>query len=238
MAFTITNAIDEVRGNINRDATAFPDSKIIQALTWSQTEIESFINFDEMFKTLTDTTLPNVQNRALVSDIKSIVSVLLRVDSLSLKLNFIPLREFDERFPMASTNPTQRTGRPLFYTFLDRDLLFFPVPDKLYILTIHRYRFSPDFTTSSNSTSNFLLANKFSHLLTSGATAFGFRNLREIEDADYWDKRVFQQALRSAGARQLGTKDWQKFADGFSAAGNGRRGSLFSPRDPFSTIGF
>lgn len=77
-------------------------------------------------------------------EIREVVSV---VDDENNRLDYVGYDDIEQFY----LNGGLTVGRPLFYTFWDNQILFFPEPNAAYVLKVRAYRYPTDWVTDDTS---------------------------------------------------------------------------------------
>lgn len=235
----ITEAVTEVRNNIKRQSQAFSDARIRQALSWAQRNIEALFDFPEMVdiaQTVTTAERAFINTiaafAALGTPLKNIMGIDINYGGSDVRsLSQMPHWDFNRGYPEVFLAPTSFLGKPSIYSIQGQDIYFFKVPDIAYVLKINSHLYSKDFTETSLET---YMLKKYSQMLVAAATSYVFLNLRELEDANYWNDQVFIPAFRIATGGVTDTRDWFPQARGFRSSGFAGSNNRFDPINPWS----
>ena len=179
----------EVKANIgNRDDL---DDRTENVLNFAQEKINRFYPFSEMEEIEDKTTSENTRFVTLDSVPRNIISVRLLDDSMSRKLIYVPRPKFDRLAPYPES---YATGRPEFYTFFENKLELYRVPDDEYSLRVRYIKKPTRFTTSSDTTSDYIWKDD---IIVALATAYAFRSLARFDLARNWEAEA-DRMLRAA----------------------------------------
>ncbi len=201
---------DEVRFNIKRTTTAYPDAKINFRLNWGQDYLADLHTYEEM--RVGDTSKATVANDASVAwptRMKDLYSMVVRDGARSQKLIYVIAREFDTKVPRPLT---YSTGLPSHYVDYGTTFELFKVPDAIYSLIIRCSQYPIDF--ASDAAESALL--RKDALIIAVATVFSFWSLRELEDASYWARELVAPLYEASLTSDHSAEDWTPIARGFS----------------------
>lgn len=231
MAMTGSDMIDEVRFNIKRTSSVFSDTRILRRVNWAKDYVADLHTYEEMKKIYDGSTVAydsgtgDGRRYGFPTRMKDIHSMTIQDGSSSVKLTYVPARQFDKVVPRPIT---RGTGTPSCYVDYGVNFELYALPDDEYPLVLRCSIYPADMTTSSECD----LLRK-DNLVVSIATVFAFNSLREVEDAAYWANTIVPPLYEASLTSDHSGEDWEPVARGFSAIGaHPMRGEWW--RNPFS----
>ena len=142
--------------------------------------------------------------------VRDILSIVIEDGTSSNRLKYKVHSNLLKRFPYPE-GETER--KPVWYTRIGNNLLFFPTPDAAYdIHSVHsKY---PTRATGDSSTSDYDYCDD---VIINGIAAEYFRHLQEKEEASYFDGQ-FKLKLTEASEPYIHPTDWEPEGRAFNSA--------------------
>ena len=202
MTITHANFLTQVRNYTEVDSTVLSDSLIDQFIRNIELDIAGKVDYDDIRKYVTATTVASQRFLNTPDDLMVIRSI--QIISSSTR-DFLEKR--DTSF-IAEYNPSDATGQPNYANWDDKNMLFAPVPDQAYEIQIN-YIKDPDHFNSSTAT---FLSNHKEELLLYGVLTECFSYLKGPMDLykvyqEKYNVSIQDFALQQMGRRRRGEYD-------------------------------
>lgn len=222
MALTMDELRTLVRSNIKRTSSAVTPATLLIYLNWAQEWISHHHTFEEMKKTYEANTVADQRLYSFPDRMKDISSLNVQDDSNSVPLVYKHSRQFDIDHPYPEDDTTDM---PTEYVDYGTYFELWAIPDAVYVMRMRCSVFPPALSATS-STSDLVRKDP---LIVARASVYGFRELREYEQADYWLKVVCAEELTAAINADHSAEDWMPIARGFSV----QPGGVLSETNPW-----
>lgn len=210
MALDREDMREEVRFNVKRTVTGYPNARIDTRLDWAQDYLADLHTYEEMRKNYIGATVEDQLRYGFPTRMKDIYSMTLQDGSSSRKLTYVPARLFDSKVPRPEVGST---GRSSFYVDYGVNFELFKIPNAVYVLNLRCSIYAANFSTDA-SISDLL---RKDNLIVSIATVFCFQQLRELEDAAYWGAEMVPPLYEASLTSDHSAVDWNPVARGFGA---------------------
>ena len=190
MADTLLEMRTEVRDYVRRTVGVLPDARINKWINRSVIRICNNNNFKEMEDYDFPTTTADVKRYAHPPTLKDIYSLTIQDGASSTDLIYVQGKYFDKQIPRSEETTTQR---PYLYIDYGTEYELYPIADATYTINRKFWAFPVDLVLDADTSS---LSRK-DHLIVAGATAFGFKTLREFVASEGWEA-VFTRYQKEA----------------------------------------
>ena len=185
---TLSDMKDEIRSNLGNRTDL--DSRLVRFVYFAQDMICRQFEFPELEEKTTDTISQGDTTYTLTSRPRSIRSVRLIDGTLSRKLEYINIGDWDKLLP----KPDEWTEeRPTHYTYWQNKLEFWRIPDNTYTIFI-RWSKWPTALSDDSDTSDY--ENK-DDVIVALATAWAFKSIGDKDRMYFWANAAWDQ-LESA----------------------------------------
>ena len=197
MAITHANFLTQVRNYTEVDSNVLSDTLIDQFIRNAELDIASKVDYDDLRKYATTSTIASQRYLSMPSDL-----IYLR----SVQITNSGVRDFLEKRDtsfISEFNPSETNATPKYYAnWDDQNIVLAPTPDQAYTIQIN-YIIDPPHFTSSNST---FLSTYQDQLLLYGVLAECFSYLKGPMDMYklYLDK--YNESTQGFAMQQMGSR--------------------------------
>ena len=205
MAITHANFLTQVRNYTEVDSNVLSDTLIDQFIRNAELDIASKVDYDDLRKYATTSTIASQRYLSMPSDL-----IYLR----SVQITNSGVRDFLEKRDtsfISEFNPSETEAAPKYYAnWDDQNIVWAPTPDQAYTIQIN-YIIDPPHFTSSNST---FLSTYQDQLLLYGVLAECFSYLKGPMDMYklYLDK--YNESTQGFAMQQMGSRRRGQYEEG------------------------
>lgn len=205
MAITHANFLTQVRNYTEVDSNVLSDTLIDQFIRNAELDIASKVDYDDLRKYATTSTIASQRYLSMPSDL-----IYLR----SVQITNSGVRDFLEKRDtsfISEFNPSETNATPKYYAnWDDQNIVLAPTPDQAYTIQIN-YIIDPPHFTSSNST---FLSTYQDQLLLYGVLAECFSYLKGPMDMYklYLDK--YNESTQGFAMQQMGSRRRGQYEEG------------------------
>ena len=205
MAITHANFLTQVRNYTEVDSNVLSDTLIDQFIRNAELDIASKVDYDDLRKYATTSTIASQRYLSMPSDL-----IYLR----SVQITNSGVRDFLEKRDtsfISEFNPSETNATPKYYAnWDDQNIVLAPTPDQAYTIQIN-YIIDPPHFTSSNST---FLSTYQDALLLHGVLSECFSYLKGPMDMYklYLDK--YNEEVTAFGLQQMGQRRRGQYEEG------------------------
>ena len=205
MAITHSNFLTQVRNYTEVDSNVLSDTLIDQFLRNTELDIAGKVDYDDLRKYATTSTIASQRYLSMPSDL-----IYLR----SVQITNSGVRDFLEKRDtsfISEFNPSETEAAPKYYAnWDDQNIVLAPTPNSAYTIQIN-YIIDPPHFTSSNST---FLSTYQDQLLLYGVLAECFSYLKGPMDMYklYLDK--YNEEVQAFGLQQMGQRRRGQYEEG------------------------
>ena len=161
---------------------------ITENIQLAVTKLSNRYNFPRLQITDTVSTTASAETTTLPVTLKELYderSVTFHVEDYKEHIDIMSPGEFFDRYPKPDEDSEDIPQQAAIF---NRDLLWYPIPDDVYVIRLRFYRFHPDFNADTSPTNNteHLLGEEADRAIIAEATAMTYEAFSEIEYAAYW----------------------------------------------------
>tara|TARA_R100000322_G_scaffold155083_1_gene114099 strand:- start:1110 stop:1760 length:651 start_codon:yes stop_codon:yes gene_type:complete len=205
VSITYTNFLTQVRSYTEVSSNVLSDTLLDQFIRNIELDIAGKIDYDDIRKYVTATTVSSQRFINTPDDLMIIRSV--QIISSSTR-DFLEKR--DTSF-IAEFNPSDSTGQPKYYAnWDDKNILFAPVPDQAYTIQLNYIKDPPHFDSSTTT----FLSQHQEALLLHGVLTECFSYLKGPLDIYNLYKGKYNEEIQDFALQQMGRRRRAEYDDG------------------------
>ena len=203
---------DEVRAIIRRDSSVLPDARLTRWINWAVRDICRYHTFNAMRTRVQFQTSDGTSDYSYPSRMKDLYSITILDGMNSRKLHYVSARDFDEKRP----KPDEFSEDiPILYVDNGSTFTLYRIPNTTYTGYVRCSQYPEELSDDTDT----LSIEMIDDVVVAGAVVIGFVSIRELDDADWWFKKMFLPRLRMAVASERKNWDYEPIARPHSETG-------------------